>query len=88
MLVALRCMSSMSRPARVSNQVATPKPQRHITKLLEEVGATYVRTTKHHIYRLPNGKTFAVANSPSDHRHMANLKAKLRRALACGFTGF
>jgi hypothetical protein len=56
--------------------------QTEIDRLLEESGAVLVRQNKHLVYRLPNGKNFVVAKTPSDpDRGAKNSLSDLRRAL-------
>ena len=46
---------------------------------LQRLGAVLIRTKKHDVWRLPDGRRFVVAQSPSDARSEANTLADLRR---------
>ena len=50
-------------------------------KLLEEAGATLVRTRKHQVLVLRNGKKVVLPKTPSDHRSSLNAIGDLRRAM-------
>ena len=51
-------------------------------RLLEESGAVLIRQSRHLVYRLPNGKIFVAAKTPSDPvRAAKNNLSDLRRAL-------
>lgn len=52
-----------------------------IEKLLRASGAVLVRTRKHRVYRLPNGRNYVIAATASDRRAQANQVAELRRQL-------
>jgi hypothetical protein len=53
-----------------------------IDRLLAESGAVLVRHKKHLVYRLPNGRNFVAAKTPSDPARAAkNNLSDLRRAL-------
>lgn len=56
-------------------------PDEKIEKLLREVGAVRLPGRKHHKHRLPNGRTFVMAVTPSDWRTRANELSRLRRLL-------
>ena len=57
-------------------------PANEIDRLLSESGAVLVRQNKHPVYKLPNGRTFVIAKTPSDARSARNGLSELRRALA------
>ena len=46
---------------------------------LDDAGAVFVRRSKHLIFRLPNGRNFVVAVTPSDHRAERQQLTQLRR---------
>lgn len=48
---------------------------------LKASGAELLRTTKHHVWRLPNGQKFTAASTPSDWRAEKNQLTDLRHAL-------
>ena len=50
-----------------------------IQLLLDKVGAQLIRQTKHKIYRLPNGKQFAMAATPGSRRNYDYVKTKIQR---------
>lgn len=50
-----------------------------VEQLLQENGCTLIREGNHLIYRLPNGKNFVMAKTPSDFRSERNNLAVLRR---------
>ncbi len=57
-------------------------PQRELERMLKEHNAVLVRSSKHLVYRLPNGQNFVMPNTPGDHYRGANNQLKdLRRAL-------
>jgi len=49
--------------------------------LLKQAGAVLVRHRRHRVYRLANGQTLVLSNTPSDHRESRNAIADLRRAI-------
>jgi hypothetical protein len=53
----------------------------HTDRLLKTCGATLARRTKHEVWRLPNGRTFVRAATPSDRRAGRNQLAMLRKLL-------
>ena len=56
--------------------------QQEIDRLLAQSGAVLVRQNKHLVYRLPNGRNFVAAKTPSDpDRAAKNGLSDLRRAL-------
>lgn len=55
--------------------------QREVLDLIRDRGGVLVRTTKHIVYRFPNGQIFSLAKTPSDHRGWLNTLSDLRRAL-------
>ena len=48
---------------------------------LKRAGAVLVRTKNHQIWRLPNGRNYVIAHTPSDGRAGRNQAAVLRRLL-------
>ncbi len=48
---------------------------------LKEIGATPIRSKKHRVWRLPNGKNFVIPNSASDCRADANALHDLKNIL-------
>ena len=55
---------------------------RNVETALANAGAVYVRTGKHYIFRLPNGRTVTVSRSASDTRSERNILADIRRQSA------
>jgi hypothetical protein len=53
-----------------------------LAEALEKSNATLVRQKKHLVYRLPNGRTFVLSKSPSDHRSVLNAVSTLRKLAA------
>lgn len=49
---------------------------------LADAGAVYVRTGRHHIYRLPNGRNVVLSISPSDNYAIAQQLRTLRKVQA------
>jgi len=56
-------------------------PVNDVARILHEAGAVLVRSKKHHIYRLPNGKTFPVSASPSSQHFKKVVQSSLKRAM-------
>ena len=52
-----------------------------ITDELRRIGAVLVRWKRHQVWRLPNGRSFVVSQTASDHRALRNQMATLKRAL-------
>ena len=52
---------------------------RVVVEALQQAGAVYVRSNKHHIFRLPNGRAIVVAATPGDHRSNKNVISVIRR---------
>ena len=49
-----------------------------LIRIVEAANGVYVRTNKHHVFRLPNGKMIAVASSPGDSgRALNHFKTRL-----------
>jgi hypothetical protein len=55
---------------------------RRLSQTLKEVGAELVRNRKHAIYRLPNGRTYVLSSTTSDHRQEMNAIKGLQRTAA------
>ena len=55
--------------------------QNRLDDALRDAGAVLVRTNKHRIYRLPNGRTYVRSGSSSDHRAEMNGLRDLARLL-------
>ena len=55
-----------------------------IQQQLKRAGAVLVRQRKHQIWRLPDGRNFVMAATPSDGRATANQVQQLRRMLRAG----
>jgi hypothetical protein len=53
-----------------------------IFRILKEHRAQLVRSKKHHVYKLPNGKTFVTGITPTDERGWRNRLAQLRKLLS------
>ena len=56
-------------------------PATEVDRLLAESGAVLARSKGHEIWKLPNGKTFTRASTPSDWRAPMNQLSDLRREL-------
>ena len=56
-------------------------PEQRLSKLLEEAGATLLRTRKHQVVILRNGKRITLPKTPSDHRAALNAVGDVRRAM-------
>ncbi len=54
-------------------------PEAEVRRLLR--GATLVRTKKHNVYELPNGKRVSMANTPSDVNAVRQQLRSLEKAL-------
>lgn len=54
---------------------------RNSIDLLKEVGAVLVRTKRHNVWRLPNGSTVIMSQSPSDFRAEANRVREIRHKM-------
>ncbi len=52
-----------------------------IVAQLKRAGAVLVRAKNHQVWRLPNGRRFVIAQTPSDVRAVKNQAAVLRRLL-------
>lgn len=48
---------------------------------LKRAGAVLVRTKNHQIWRLPNGRNYVMAHTPSDGRAVKNQLSALRKML-------
>jgi len=48
---------------------------------LKRAGAVLVRNKNHQIWRLPNGRNYVMAQTPSDRRAERNQARELRKAL-------
>lgn len=59
-------------------------PNVEIERLLQERGAVLVRQGNHNVYKLPNGKMFTRAKTPSDVRSAHNSLRDLRHCLGIG----
>ena len=57
------------------------QPNKELKRLLKQHG-TLVRSKKHLVYRLSNGRTFVLSKSASDHRAAHNALKDLERLLA------
>lgn len=57
------------------------RQREEVVQTLREHGAVMVRQTKHQVWKLPDGKTFVVASTPSDVRADKNSLAILRNTL-------
>jgi hypothetical protein len=55
--------------------------EREIQQLIQEHGGVLSRTKKHNVYTFPGGKTFTMAQTPSDVRAAANQLSQLRHIL-------
>jgi len=55
-----------------------------IQKLLKRCGAELKRQHKHQVWRLPDGRNFVMAATPSDHRAAQNQMRMLKRMLRNG----
>jgi hypothetical protein len=55
--------------------------QTQVYEILNGCGAVLVRRRKHKVYKFPNGKTFVVANTPSDIHAASNQLTDLRRTI-------
>lgn len=53
---------------------------KEVTNLAKLYGAKLIRTSKHAVWRLPNGAQVYTAQSPSDHRALANIKRQFKKA--------
>lgn len=56
----------------------------NIVQQLKRAGAVLVRQRKHQVWRLPDGRNFVMAATPSDGRASANQIQMLRRILRAG----
>jgi hypothetical protein len=52
-----------------------------VRMLLHDHGAVLVRRRTHRVYRFPDGRSFTLPRSPSDHRWSQNALQDLRRLL-------
>ena len=57
------------------------KDMKEIQRLLKATGAVLLRNKRHAVYKLPNGKRFVLACSPSDHRGCKNALSDLRKLI-------
>ena len=55
--------------------------QARLAGMLKDCGAVLLRAKKHVVWKLPNGKSFTCASTPSDYRAEANQISHLRHAL-------
>lgn len=53
--------------------------QPKLAAALKAAGAVLKRTNNHMVYQLPNGRTFVVGSTPSDHRATENALHLLER---------
>lgn len=58
-----------------------PKLDTELVRALREAGAVFLRTGKHHVYRLPNGRNVIISRSPSD-RHATSMAIRDIRRLS------
>ena len=56
-------------PVQGAKKMASLRSQ--LIRMVEAAGGVYVRTNRHHVLRLPNGKMIAVASSPSEPKESA-----------------
>jgi hypothetical protein len=56
-------------------------PEVEVDRLLRESGAVLARNKKHEVWKIPGGKTFVKASTPSDRRATANQLSDLRKVL-------
>lgn len=52
-----------------------------LNEALYKAGATLIRSRKHNVWRLPDGRIFVTPRSPSDPRSVRNCLAQLKRML-------
>lgn len=62
-------------------------PGERLRLLLEQSGAVLVRHKKHLVYRLPNGRSYTCASTPSDWRAVLNQITQLKRLLGAEIPG-
>jgi hypothetical protein len=73
-----------ARAVRLAKQAVSTSPgnpEQRLNKLLEQAGATLLRTRKHQVLVLRNGKKVVLPKTPSDHRSSLNAIGDLRRAM-------
>jgi hypothetical protein len=58
-----------------------PAESGRILALLKAHGAVLARSKRHRVWQFPDGRVFALASTPSDHRAEANQYADLRKLL-------
>jgi hypothetical protein len=56
--------------------------EKEILHYMGSVGAVLVRSKRHNVWRLPNGRVVVTSQSPSDFRVFKNIVRDVKRALA------
>jgi hypothetical protein len=59
--------------------------EKQIANYMRYIGAVLVRSNKHNVWRLPNGRVVVTSKSPSDADTFKVVRGCVRRALAGAF---